>query len=59
MLHIEFRVGLEGFCDFATSDLGESLLRSLNGLAGIESKAQELLRTQTEQDTAIPVSTGK
>ena len=59
MLHIGSRVGLEGFCDFTTSELGESLLRSLNGLADIESKAQELLRTQTEQDIAIPVSTGK
>lgn len=45
--------------DLATSDLGESLSHSLNGLAGVESKAQEFLRIQTEQDMVTLMSTGK
>ena len=34
--------------DLAASDLGESPSHSLNGLAGVESKAQEPLRVQAE-----------
>ena len=45
--------------DIATSELGESLSHSINGLAGVESKAQELLRIQTEQDIVTFMSTGK
>lgn len=44
--------------DLATSDLGESLSQSLNGLAGVESKAQEFFRIQTEQDMVTLMSTG-
>lgn len=45
--------------DLATSDLGEPLSHSINGLAGVESKAQDLLRIQTEQDIITFMSTGK
>lgn len=45
--------------DLAASDLGESLSHSLNGLVGVESKAQEFLRIQTEQDMVTLMSTGK
>jgi sorting nexin-1/2 len=45
--------------DLAASDLGESLSHSINGLASVESKAQELLRIQTEQDIITLLSTGK
>jgi sorting nexin-1/2 len=45
--------------DLAASDLGEPLSHSLNGLAGVESKAQEFLRIQTEQDMITFMSTGK
>ena len=45
--------------ELAASDLGESLTHSLNGLAGVESKAQEFLRIQTEQDMVTLMSTGK
>ena len=41
----EFAQALYGL---AASDLGESPSHSLNGLAGVESKAQEPLRVQTE-----------
>ena len=34
--------------DLATSDLGESPSHSVNGLAGVKSKAQEILCIQTE-----------
>lgn len=43
--------------DLAASDLGESLSHSLNGLAGVESKAQEFSRIQTEQDMITLMST--
>ena len=46
-------------CDLSASELGESLLHSLNGLADVESKAQEFLRTQTEQDMVTLMGTGK
>lgn len=45
--------------DLGASDLGESLSHSLNGLAVVESKAQEFLRIQTEQDMVTLMSTGK
>ena len=45
--------------DLAASDLGESLSQSLSGLAGVESKAHEFLRIQTEQDMITLMSTGK
>ena len=45
--------------ELATSDLGESLSHSLNGLAGVESRAQEFLRIQTEQDMITLMSTGE
>ena len=45
--------------DLAGSDLGESLSHSLSGLAGVESKAQEFMRIQTEQDMITLMSTGK
>jgi sorting nexin-1/2 len=45
--------------DLAASDLGESLPHSLSGLAGVESKAQEFMRIQTEQDMVTLMSTGK
>ena len=35
--------------DLAASDLGESPSDSLNGLAGVESRAQEPLRIQTDR----------
>ena len=45
--------------DLSASDLGESLSHSLSGLAGVESKAQEFMRIQTEQDMVTLMSTGK
>jgi len=45
--------------DLAASDLGESLSHSINGLAGVESKAQEFMRIQTDQDMITLMSTGK
>ena len=45
--------------DLAASDLGESLSHSLSGLAGVESKAQEFMRIQTEQDMVTLMSTGE
>lgn len=45
--------------DIAASDMGESLSHSINALAGVEIKAQELLRIQTEQDMVTFMSTGK
>ena len=45
--------------DLGASDLGESLSHSLNGLAVVQSKAQEFLRIQTEQDMVTLMSTGK
>ena len=45
--------------DLAASDLGESLSHSLNGLAGVESKAQEFSRIQTEQDMITLMSIGE
>jgi len=45
--------------DLSASDLGESLSHSLSGLAGVESKAQEFMRIQTDQDMITLMSTGK
>lgn len=45
--------------ELATSDLGESLSQLINGLAGVQSKAQEFFRVQTEQDMITLMSTGK
>ena len=45
--------------DPAASDPGESLSHSLGGLAGVESKAQELLHIQTKQDLVTLMTTGK
>ena len=45
--------------DLGGSELGESLSHSITGLAGVESKAQEFLRIQTEQDLVTLMSTGK
>jgi len=45
--------------DLSASDMGESLSHSLSGLAGVESKSQEFMRIQTEQDMVTLMSTGK
>ena len=45
--------------DIGASELGESLPHSINGLASVESKAQELMRIQTEQDIITFMSTGE
>ena len=45
--------------DLAASDLGEPLSHSISGLAGVESKAHEFMRIQTEQDMVTLMSTGE
>jgi sorting nexin-1/2 len=45
--------------DLGSSELGESLSHSINGLAAVESKAQDFLRIQTEQDMVTLMSTGE
>ena len=45
--------------DLAGSDLGEPLSHSISGLAGVESKAHEFMRIQTEQDMVTLMSTGE
>lgn len=49
----------QALSDLAASDLGESLSHSLSGLAGVESKAQEFMRIQTEQDMVTLLCTGE